>query len=55
MWVFDGEEWKEEGGSEREVRAEVTLPIYDHMQPELQIIEVPVPVPQTNYIPVPLP
>ena len=55
MWVFDGEEWKEEGGSEREVRTEVTLPMFDQMQPELQIVEVPLPVPQTNYIPVPLP
>ena len=56
MWVFDGEEWKEEGGSEREVRTEVTLPVFDKMQqPELQIIEVPVVVPRTNYIPVPLP
>jgi hypothetical protein len=55
MWVFDGEEWKEEGGSEREVRTEVTLPMFDQMQPELQIIEVPVSVPRTNYIPVPMP
>jgi hypothetical protein len=55
MWVFDGEEWKEEGGREKEVRTEVTLPAFDQMQPELQIVEIPVTVPRTNYIPVPLP
>ncbi len=55
MWIFDGEEWKEEGRSEREVRAEVTLPIFEEMQPELQVVEIPVPLPRTNYIPQPLP
>jgi len=55
MWVFDGEEWKEEGSREKEVRTEVTVPMFDQMQPELQIVEIPVTVPRTNYIPVPLP
>jgi hypothetical protein len=55
MWIFDGEEWKEEGRSEREVRAEVTLPIFEEMQPELQVVEIPLPLPRTNYIPQPLP
>ncbi|MGZ4778553.1 MAG: hypothetical protein ACXV5L_05110 [Thermoanaerobaculia bacterium] len=51
MWVFDGEEWKEEGRSEREVRAEVTMPMFDVMLPELQVVEIPVTVPRTNYVP----
>jgi len=55
MWIFDGDEWKEEGSGEKHVRTEVTLPMPEEMQPELQIIEVPVTVPRTRYIPVPLP
>jgi hypothetical protein len=55
MWVFDGEEWKEEGRSEREVRTEVTVPMFEEMMPELQVFEIPVTVPRTNYVPYPQP
>jgi len=55
MWVFDGEEWTEEGSSQQ--KPESSLPAYDEMMPELQVIEIEhVPTtPRTNYIPVPLP
>jgi hypothetical protein len=60
MWVFDGEEWTQDDGSEsKPVKAGTTRPRYEEMmpelQPELQIIEIvqtprPLPVP-----PLPLP
>ena len=55
MWVFDGEEWTEESGSNR--KPETALPTFDEMMPELQVIEIEhVPTtPRTNYVPVPLP
>lgn len=59
MWVYDGEEWTEEGGgsSSHGRKPETALPTYDEMMPELQVIEIEhVPTaPRTNYIPVPLP
>ena len=58
MWVFDGEEWTEEGGSASDRKGETVLPMYDRSMPELQVIEIeqvhPT-TPRTNYIPVPLP
>lgn len=56
MWVFDGEQWTEEGASESKAKPEQSVR-YDDSMPELQVIEiVPVPVPRTpNYIPFPLP
>jgi len=57
MWVFDGEEWTEEGGSAKNRKPETALPMIDEMMPELQVIEIEhVPAtPRTNYVPVPLP
>jgi hypothetical protein len=58
MWVYDGEEWTEEGGSSsRERKPEPALPLFGEMMPELQVIEIEhVPTtPRKNYIPVPLP
>ena len=57
MWVFDGEEWTEEGGSSAsERKPEPALPMFDEMMPELQVIEIErIPTPRPNYIPVPLP
>ena len=52
MWVFDGEEWTEEGGSSSgATKNETTRPRYDELTPELQVIEI-LPVPQTNRVPV---
>ena len=55
MWVFDGEQWTEEGTSESTRKPDQQSVRYDESMPELQVIEI-VPVPRTpNYIPVPLP
>jgi hypothetical protein len=55
MWVFDGEEWTEEGVTKKSEPTPMT-PRFDEFQPELQIVEiVPVPENRTRYIPVPLP
>ena len=57
MWVFDGEEWTEEGGSSR--KPDSALPKFDETMPELQVIEIEIEhvpsTPRTNYLPVPLP
>lgn len=50
MWVFDGEEWTDEGASSHIAKPEHSPIRIDEMMPELQIIEI-VPVPQTNYVP----
>jgi hypothetical protein len=57
MWIFDGEQWTEEGVSDSATKPELQAPRPEGMfYPELQVIEVvPVPVPRTNYIPFPLP
>lgn len=55
MWVFDGETWTQDDGSEtpREKKPEPARPRYDEMTPELQVIEI-VPLPKKNWMP-PLP
>jgi hypothetical protein len=58
MWVFDGEEWTQDNGSEQSKAnlAETSRPRYDQMMPELQIIEiVPVVRRNTNVPPLPMP
>ena len=55
MWVFDGEEWIEEGGSEKATTSATTIPFDKFAMPELQVVEIitvptPKPVP-----PFPLP
>ena len=56
MWVFDGEEWTEEGGGEQSSRTEQKpQQRYEQFQPELQVVEVVIHVPNTNYVPLPLP
>ncbi len=55
MWVFDGEEWIEEGRSETASRPdEKKIEQYDMFYPELQVVEV-VPVPKTDYVPFTIP
>jgi hypothetical protein len=50
MWIYDGEQWTEEGVNEHETKPE-EAPRYEEMyQPELQVIEV-VPVPRQTYVP----
>jgi hypothetical protein len=56
MWVFDGEEWTEEGGAEKSSTSEQKQQMrYEQFQPELQVVEVVIQVPKTNYVPHPLP
>lgn len=50
MWVFDGEEWTEEGTGSSNARPEHAPIRIDELMPELQVIEI-VPVPQTNHVP----
>lgn len=39
MWVFDGEEWTEESGSDQPRTSDKALPRYEESMPELQVIE----------------
>lgn len=55
MWVFDGEQWTEESGSEQK-KNEKQILRYEEFMPELQVIEiVPVPAPAPRNVPFPLP
>ncbi|MEA2164195.1 MAG: hypothetical protein QOK37_2322 [Thermoanaerobaculia bacterium] len=53
MWIYDGDQWIEEGANETGKTAETIMPRHgDELYPELQVVEVEiVPVPQTNYVP----
>lgn len=54
MWVFDGEKWIEEGGSEQQAsKPEQNQMQYDMILPELQVVEVVPTIPRTNKIPFP--
>ena len=56
MWIYDGEQWIEEGASEKNTRKPEAMPRPEEMGPELQVVEVEIlPVPKTNYVPFPLP
>ncbi len=48
MWIYDGEQWIEEG--QKETKPDRRPRPEEMYQPELEVIEV-VPVPQTNYVP----
>jgi hypothetical protein len=52
MWTYDGEQWTEEGGSDKASKAEQIqqLRIEDMFVPELQIVEI-TRVPRTNHVP----
>jgi hypothetical protein len=43
MWVFDGEEWHEEGGSSKKSSPALERRELEEFYPELQIVEVPLP------------
>jgi hypothetical protein len=54
MWVFDGEEWTQDDGSEQpKAKPEITRQWVDELVPELQVIEI-VPVRKNTDVP-PLP
>jgi len=50
MWIYDGEQWIEEGVNENQTKPEHQTPRPEEFQPELQVVEI-VPVPKTNYVP----
>ncbi len=58
MWVFDGEEWTQDDGSESSttvVKSGTPRERYNELMPELQVIEI-VPVTRnTNVPPLPMP
>jgi hypothetical protein len=51
MWVFDGEEWIEEGGPQEtsKTKGGIKIPMNEFV-PELQVLEI-VPTPKSNPIP----
>jgi hypothetical protein len=54
MWIYDGDQWIEEGVSETDKkRPETIMPRHgEELYPDLQVVEVEIlPVPQTNYVP----
>ena len=57
MWIFDGEQWKEEGVSDSAIKPELQAPRREErFYPELQVVEVvPLPIRRPNYVPLPLP
>ena len=50
MWIYDGDQWIEEGVNETEAKRDRTPASEEMYLPELQVIEI-VPVPKTNYVP----
>jgi hypothetical protein len=52
MWIYDGEQWTEVGGSDKAHKTEQTqqLRIEDMFLPELQVVEI-TQVPRTNHVP----
>lgn len=53
MWIYDGDQWIDEGANETGKRAETIMPRHgEELYPELQVVEVEiVPLPRTNYVP----
>lgn len=54
MWVFDGEEWEQDGVSEDKRKPESMTVPYDLFLPELQVVEI-VQVPKDRMPPFPMP
>lgn len=50
MWIYDGEEWTEEGVSEQKKKTDQEPRPEEEYRPELEIVEI---VPRTNYNPPP--
>jgi hypothetical protein len=57
MWLFDGEDWVQEGfGTDQRSNAPVRRPADQEFYPELQIVEVPVIRRERDvHFPIPLP
>jgi hypothetical protein len=50
MWIYDGDEWIEEGVNETQTKSDQTPQPEEMYMPELQVIEI-VPVQKPNYVP----
>lgn len=50
MWIYDGEQWIEEGVNENATKLDRTPQPEEMYMPELQVVEI-VPVPKPNYVP----
>jgi hypothetical protein len=51
MWIYDGEQWTEEGASENVTKQERAPKHEEMFYPELQVVEVVIPVPRPQYVP----
>lgn len=51
MWVYDGENWINEGGSSEEPKTPSRPHEYQEFYPELQVVEVEVPLRKERPIP----
>lgn len=50
MWIYDGEQWTEEGANEQATKPEKAPRPEEMYQPELQVIEI-IPVQRPTYVP----
>ena len=50
MWIYDGEQWTEEGVNAHDKKPDHNPPPEEMYLPELQVIEI-VPVPKPAYVP----
>jgi hypothetical protein len=50
MWIYDGDQWIEEGVNDKDTKPDQTQRPEEMYQPELQVIEI-VPVPRPAYVP----
>ena len=52
MWVYDGEEWTDEGASNNRKPETTQRPPLDEFVPELQVVEiVQIPTVKPSYVP----
>ena len=52
MWIYDGEEWTEQGVNQNEAKPHDVQRPEEMFYPEVQVVEItPVPVTNTNYLP----
>ena len=51
MWIYDGEDWINEGANESGPKPENRPQREEMFYPELQVVEIVTPVPKTNYVP----
>jgi len=50
MWIYDGEQWIEEGVNDHDKKDEQNRLPEEMYQPELQVIEI-IPIPKPTYVP----